>query len=228
MTEVRTTHPAHSSENVEQALQRFSSRVKDNWLFLLIGLIGGGIIFSGDVVRATKDIYETVVPHPDSLSLFQEQSKDQISREFVETTFSRVYRSRNFLARLRKRATASEINDAWKALLQSVEEMATKQMLFAVYFGKFYSEARRLEYEDGIQIDFNDITTAIVDLRYSATVKKLEFPQPAQSPLTKEEQDSIDKGAAAIEAKLDTLQIRLYHFAGCFDEKHQTPKACEY
>jgi hypothetical protein len=216
----------HASRLAERVKQ-FSRRLRQNWIYIVVALVCGAVIFSGEVIRSVKDVQEFFFPGPDALSLAREASKDNISRDFVETTSRRIYLSRNFLARLDRRASNAEIDEAWKKLLASVEEMAAKQLIYVVSFAEYYSDARRDEYENGIQVDFNALTKQIVDLRYSSAVKKLEFSTQAQTSLTVGEATDIDNRIAEITNMLDILQIRLYHFAFCFDKRFQTDNACK-
>jgi hypothetical protein len=209
-------------------VKRAVRRTRENWAFLLIGFLGSTLIFTGEVSWGVKNAYELFFPKPDSLALAREDSKDKISRDFVQTTWRRLYLSRNFLARVRRRAPEIEIKETWTNLLNSVEEMNSKVMIYAVSFEEFYSTARRNEYENGIQVDFNRITNLIVDFRYSDPVKKLQFPLPAHSALNDQENEAINQTVEQISGQLDVLQIRLYNFAVCFQKGRQTEEACRY
>jgi hypothetical protein len=218
-----TDHHNRAIERHEETLvarvDHLSGRLKQTWAFVVGALLASAIIFSGELVRAVKDLREFFAPGPDALALAEQKSKDDISRDFVETTSRRIYLSRNFLARLRRHAGPSEIDETWKKLLSTIEDMTAKQMVYAVTFGEFYSEERRNEYENGIQVDFNELTSKLVDLRYSTAAKKLEFSAEPQLQLTDAEAKSIDDAAVEIESELDQLQIRLYIFDNCFAKR---------
>jgi hypothetical protein len=217
-----------SDDDKSASVGRTVQRLRENVFFLLAGILGTALIFTGQVSQGAKNLYEVFYPRPDSLALAREDSKDKISRDFVQTTWRRLYLSRNFLARIRRRAPPAEIGDAWTKLLNSVEEMNSKVMIYAVSFEEFYSTARRNEYENGIQVDFNRITNLIVDLRYSDPVKKLEFRAQPDDVLSGREAETVNQTINSISGELDTLQIRLYNFAVCFQKGRQTEQACQY
>jgi hypothetical protein len=205
----------------------FGIRAKNNWIFVAVGLIAGFLIFSGTTLKAITDIYGFFSPNLDALSLAREGIRDQVSRDFVETAARRLYLSRNFLARIQRRAPSNEIHDAWTRLTNTVEHMASKTLVYSNSFEVFYGTPRRSEFEDGIQSDFNLITVSLVNLRYSAAIKKLEFPDVTAALLTDAEEDHIRIEAAQIMKRLDELNIRIYHFTTCFDKKQQTAAACK-
>ena len=215
------------SRDLTARLRLLTLRARHNWLIILVIFVGGALIFGGQIAHSIKEVRELIWPKADALSLVREETRDDVSREFVETAWRRVYWSRNFLARLSRRAPSAEINEAWKKLLTTVEEMSAKTMIYAASFELFYNNARRVEFEDGIQSDFRNVTQEIVDLRYSNVVKKLEFGGDG-TELTEPEAGQIKTRTREIEEKLDKLQIRLYQFVRCFDKQHQTLTSCQY
>jgi hypothetical protein len=217
-----------SSTPSRKGTKRFVRHFKSNSTVLLIAALGGAIVFSGQVAGGIKAVYEIAFPKPDALALAREGDRENVSREFVGATWKRLFRSRNFLARVQHRASSEEITDAWKNHLNSVEEISSRTMIYAASFSEYYGELRRYEYEAGIQTDFNKITNALVDFRYSRPIQKLEFPSHFNEAITNEENSYINKTVAEINVLLDNLQIRLYHFVGCFDKKSQTKEACKY
>jgi hypothetical protein len=202
-------------------------RAKNNWFFVCLGLLAGFLIFGGTTLKAINDIVEIFVPKPDALSVAREGTRDQISRDFVETTYRRIYLSRNFLSRIDRRAPSSEIHEAWTLLARTVEYMASRTLVYANSFEEFYGDARRSEYEGGIQIDFNSITNSIVNLRYSQTVKKLEFPDNATAALSQIEATELKKDIDKINDNLDQLQVRIYLFTSCFDKRRRASETCK-
>jgi hypothetical protein len=207
---------------------RFIHSIRQHWIVLLIGFVAGTIIAGGQMAGALKGGYELIFPKPDALALAREDAKDKLSRELVESIWRRLYLSQNFLARVRRRASDSEIKEAWTKLLDSVEDMSSKTMIYAVSLGEFYNERRRNEWESGIQLDFTKITERIVNFRYSPAVKKLEFPSLSTSALTNEENQYVDATVKEINEMLTRLNLRIYHFASCFDKKNQTDKGCRF
>src|SRR5262249_30655206 len=147
---------------------------------------------------------------------------------FVEAAYRRLFWSRSFLARVRRHASSSEITEAWKKLIECIEYMNMKILVYAAAFEQFYGVARRIEFESGIQEDFATVTQTIVDLRYSDPVKKLEFPNQFSSPLTEVETRDLGVAITTINEKLERLQTRLYQFSNCFDKRSQTLDWCRY
>jgi hypothetical protein len=209
-------------------IRLISLRLKQHWLGVVVGGLTTAIILSGQAVHSGKQLWEVFFPKPDALSLTQEAWKDAISRDFVEAAYRRLFWSRSFLARVRRHAHGSEINEAWKKLIESMEYMNMKVLVYAAAFEQFYDIARRIEFENGIQNDFATVTQTIVDLRYSDPVRKLEFPNQFGSELTEGEARDIGVAIASIDEKLEQLQTRLYQFSNCFDKQSQTLDWCRY
>jgi len=203
-------------------------RIKQHWLGLIVGALVTATILGGQAVHGVRQVWEAFFPKPDALSLAQEAWKDTISRDFVEAAYRRLFWSRSFLARVRRHAQSSEINEAWKKLIESMEYMNVKVLVYAAAFEQFYDSKRRIEFEDGIQDDFATITQTIVDLRYSEPVRKLEFPNEFTSGLTEVEVRDLGVAVDSINERLERLQTRLYQFSNCFDKASQSLDSCRY
>jgi hypothetical protein len=105
--------------------------------------------------------------------------------------------------------------------------MVSRALVYGNLFEEFYGNARRGEYEYGIQSDFNKITTQIVDLRYSSTVKKLEFPQGVDDELSQTEATELKAKIERLNKNLDDLNVRIYLFTSCFEKKQRTSLNCQ-
>ena len=222
-----TNEPRKHEHRWAARIRLLEIRAKNNWLFLCLGLLAGFLIFGGTTIKAINDIVEIFEPKPDALSVAREGTRDQISRDFVETAYRRLYLSRNFLSRIDRRAPSPEIYEAWTLLTRTIEYMASRTLVYANSFEDFYGDARRAEYENGIQIDFNSITNSVVNLRYSQTVRKLEFPDGSNAALTEAEGTELKNEIKTLNDKLDRLTVRIYLFTSCFDKRRQTSETCK-
>lgn len=202
-------------------------RFKNHWLSLAIGLLAGGLIFSGAALKAITEISDFFFPKHDALSLAREGVRDQVSRDFVETVSRRLYLSRNFIARVERKAPSVEIHDSWLRLTNAIETMNSKTLVYTSSFEQFYGTRRRFEFENGIQTDFNEITSLLVNFRYSAAIKKMEFPSSSENSLLSEEVQQINSETERLSTKLDHLNVRIYHFVNCFEKKQQTKDSCK-
>ncbi|MGA8155012.1 MAG: hypothetical protein WB822_02130 [Rhodoplanes sp.] len=189
--------------------ERLFQRIRQHWVVAAAGLIGVALGGALQIVGNVKALFA-----PDAIEVATEQSKEAISREFVEVSWKRLYRSRAFVARLKRSASEQEIDAAWNAMLETVEQMASKVMIFAGTFGKFYGSSWRNEYEYGIQPDFVNVTEKIVDLRYRLKQKRISSEEVACE-------------IAHIENAFELLNIRLYKFVNCFDPRKNTDLTCQ-
>jgi hypothetical protein len=189
--------------------------------------LGAVVISSGQLVSAVQTVHGYFYPGPDALALALQTSKESISKDFVENTSRRIYLSRNYLDRLEYRAHGPEIDEGWKNLLASVEEMSTKALTYTVSFAQFYNDARRDEFKTRIEPSFADVTKKLYELRYSSAVKKLELSTQGNVSLTDDETKDIRTRVKDIRGALDALEIQIFHFAVCFDKQSQTETACK-
>jgi hypothetical protein len=173
---------------------------------------GGGTILT-TVKEGRNNLRELFFPAPSALEVADRQSKLEISRQFIDVTWRRLYRSNQFINRIRRRAPEEEIEGAWHAFLQSVEDMSSKTMMFAIAFGELYTDDVRREYENVIQVDFAEVTKKIVDLRYQ--LKRHEV-----------EGEELTCKLSKISDDLDITNFKLYQFSSCFDRRLRTPNGC--
>jgi hypothetical protein len=203
----QTTHP---QQNAMNKLQKIVTHLRRNWIVLLTGALVGG---AATLVGVATNIQALLFPPPNALEVADHQSKQEISREFIRIAWKRLYRSRQFLARIARDASEEEIDAAWRALLESVEEMSSKTMMFAIAFGEIYSDAIRGEFEGTIQFRFEELTRSIVDLRYQIRKKQIQGKD-------------LQCKVAELQSGLDGLNVQLYQFASCFDKRKRTVTGC--
>ncbi len=222
--------PDNNERGQIQRLTRIESSIdqlKRNAVFLIIGFLLSGVLFSGELARSIKDIRDLVTDSSDALVVSETDSQARITRDLTETMWRRLYLSRNFLARISRRAPAAEIHDAWVKLLASTEEMAAKSMVYSITLNK-YGPERRAFFEDEIQAGFNKLGESLTDFRYSQAVASLERAAVGtQPPLKPDEEIEIKTQIRKIDIEIEILNPKLYHFVSCFDKKHQTEDGCK-
>lgn len=199
-----TRLPAHSTA-AGSALVR---RIREHWLIVAAGILGVAVGSGLQIVTNIKGLFA-----PDAMEVATEQSKEAISRDFVKTSWRRLYRSRVFIARLKRAAPEAQIDAAWTSLLESVEDMASKTMIYTIMFSKFYDLSRRDEYETIIQPRFVDLTVNITDIYYRIRQEKIVI-------------ETVACEIGDIERELDLLNVELYRFVSCFDEKNTADQLC--
>jgi len=209
-------------------IEKSLDQIKRSSVFLILGFLLAGVLFSGELARSIKDLRDLVTDSSDALVVSESDSQARVTRDLTETAWRRLYWSRNFLARINRQAVASEIHEAWANLLKSSEEMAAKTMVYSITLGQYYGLERRAVFENEIQIDFNKLGESLANFRYSPAVRNLEWAAAGTQPtLTPDQKTEIEKQITTITEQIKLLNIMLYHFTSCFDEKHQTENGCK-
>lgn len=209
-------------------VERSLDQIKRSALFLIIGFLLSGVLFSGELARSIKDLRDLITDSSDALVVSEADSQARITRDLTETAWRRLYWSRNFLTRINRQAVASEIHEAWVNLLKSSEEMAAKTMVYSITLGQYYGLERRAFFENEIQGGFTNLGESLTKFRYSPAVRKLESAAVGTQPTLPPDQEAeIEKQIFTIKREIDDLNITLYQFASCFDKKHQTQNGCK-
>jgi hypothetical protein len=83
-------------------------------------------------------------------------------------------------------------------------------------------------FENEIQRDFKNLSESLTNFRYSPAVRNLEWAAVGTQPtLPPDQKTEIEKQINTINRQIYLLNITLYHFASCFDKKHQTENGCK-
>lgn len=209
-------------------IERSLDQIKRSAVFLILGFVLAGVVFSGEVARSIKDLRDLATGSSDALVVAEANSQERVARDLTETTWRRLYWSRNFLARISRKAPAPEIHESWVNLLKSSEEMAAKSMVYSITLGRYYGAKRRAFFEDEIQADFTKLAESLSDFRYSTAVRDLESaPYGTQAGLTPDQEAEVKLQIDALGGMIRLLNIKLYHFASCFDVNDQTATGCK-
>lgn len=209
-------------------IRLFAQRLKRHWISLTIALICALIIFSGNTARGALDIYSFFFPQPDALQVAQEGSKAELSRDFVETNWRRLFRARNFIARVGRQAPPKAINDAWNLFIESVDEGASKNMVYILFFSQSFADGRRDYYEGFLSEKIKRVTDEIADFRYNSIVSKLMTDNGVRENLSDQEITDLRAMVNKVTVSLDSLNVNLYLFANCFDEQHSDKQRCSF
>lgn len=124
-------------------IEKSLDQIKRSAVFLILGFLLSGVLFSGELARSIKDLRDLITDSSDALVVSESDSQARVTRDLTETAWRRLFWSRNFLARVNRQAVSSEIHDAWANLLKSSEEMAAKTMVYSITLGQYYGLERR-------------------------------------------------------------------------------------
>ncbi len=102
------------------------TRLQASWWFAWI--VAAVLAFS-QLKNATEGIDSLLVfckVKPDALALAQAAEKGEFSRGLTEAAWRRLFWARAFSARIKQGASATEIDEAWKAYISASELWATR------------------------------------------------------------------------------------------------------
>ena len=166
-----------------------------------IAIVAGTAI--GFVAQSTESIDKILVAlkyRPDALSLTRESQRDELSRQFTQPAWRRLFWMRNYLARVARGVTKEEQDFAWAKHVEASEEWTSRTMVCLEALDHFYGEARAACFESQLQPKFNRAGSTLADFRYS----------PPSQP------DARAAGIKTLNETIDDLNLDLYAFVRGF------------